>query len=228
MVYAPRELGPIWIVQDFVTLRRRFDRPIEHRLSPEELSRLLGDHKNEVQRQEENYSVLNREKQRLEKEIERIHQIKSTDEITDEPSMSVVPFPHQSFLHLRHWRRAPKSLKVFLQALACFFSTSKRDFLSELRSHPKLCLHPPSATALNEFRATFLHVEQVSPEHLRKRSIDAYQIAIWLQLEATRLTLTTRLAHTHKELTLAENRIKNQKANLERTEKHRRSLVQTN
>jgi hypothetical protein len=35
-------------------------------------------------------------------------------------------FPYQSLLNLRHWRKAPKSLKLFFQALACVVPISNQ------------------------------------------------------------------------------------------------------
>ena len=152
-------------MQDFVTLRRRFDK----------LLHLPIDHESELKSQEEKYIELIKERQIIENQIEEIKQSESFDR------EKVIPFPLQSFLNLRYWRKPPKTLKIFFQALACLFSITKHDFLTELKlNHHHLYQNQPSAAVMDEFRMKYFNLKEISPEYIRNKSLDAYLIAIWM------------------------------------------------
>lgn len=98
---------------------------------------------------------------------------------------SVNSFPYQSFANLRHWRKAPKSLKIFFQALTCFFALSnQRDFLTELKVNHRFIhtikTYRPSSIVLDEFRMNYSNLEQLSLDSIRKKSFDAYLVACWI------------------------------------------------
>ena len=120
------------------------------------------------------------EQENIEKDIE---QLKSSNKII-EHSEKFIPFPYQSFFNLRHWRKSPQSLKIFFQALSCFFSISNQDFLTELKVNQQLIRtmdsYQPSTIVMNEFRMKYLNLKEISLEYLPKKSFDAYNIAIWI------------------------------------------------
>ena len=116
-------------------------------------------------------------------EEKKIEQVKSHDESIDQAE-EIVSFPYRSLLNLRHWRKAPKSLKPFIQALTCLFSISNHDFLTELKINHQLIhnlkSYRPSSIVMDEFRMKYSNLIEISPEYIRTKSFDAYLISIWL------------------------------------------------
>ncbi|CAF0908211.1 unnamed protein product [Adineta steineri] len=167
-------------IKDFRTIRHHFDNPF----SPEEVTNFLSDYEINLKIQQEKYLHINKEKEFLEKNIEEIKQSKlfNTTIYPLEPSIS---FPYQSFFNIRHWRKAPKTLKIFFQALSCFFAITNNYFLIELKTKynfiEKLQIYQPSSIVINEFRIKYSNLKEISPDYIRNKSFDAYNISIWLQ-----------------------------------------------
>ena len=158
-----------------------------------------------------------------------------------------ISFPCQSFLNLRHWRKPPKNLKLFFQALSCFFSIPNNDFLMKLKVNKNLLYcYQPSSNVMNEFRVKYFHLKEISPEYLRKKSLDAYFISIWMQnieenerlnriqqpqienqkrLEKELIQLKINLSSKQKEIELIENKIQNLKKNLNQIQKTSSNIV---
>jgi hypothetical protein len=108
-----------------MTIRYRFDHPLQYRLSIDEIS----NHESELKTQKGKYLCLIKEEENIEKEIEEMQQSKSLNKIIDQ-SEKIISFPYQLFFNLRHWRKAPQSLKIFFQALTCFFFNIKSRFFN--------------------------------------------------------------------------------------------------
>ncbi|CAF1038844.1 unnamed protein product [Adineta steineri] len=167
-------------IKDFRTIRHHFDNPF----SLEEVTKFLSDYEINLKIQQEKYLHINKEKKFLEKNIEEIKQSKLFNTIIYplEPSIS---FPYQSFFNIRHWRKAPKALKIFFQALSCFFAITNNYFLIELKTKhnfiEKLQFYQPSSVVINEFRIKYSNLKEISPDYIRNKSFDAYIISIWLQ-----------------------------------------------
>jgi hypothetical protein len=168
----------------------------------------------------------------IEKEIE---QSKSFNKILHQ-SENFISFPYHSFLNLRHWRKPPKSLKLFFQALACLFSISNHDFFTELKMNHNLFqtiqFYQPSSIIMDEFRMKYSNLTEISPDYIRNKSSDAYAIALWMhnivenerlnrlkqpqienqkQLETKLIHLNTNLSTRQKEIQLTEDKIKSLK-----------------
>lgn len=188
------------------------------------------------------------EQEILEKEIEELPCIQSFDQQEKD-----FDFPYQSFLNLRHWRKAPKTLKGFFQALACLCSIPTRDFLTTLKANHQFIDHlksyRPSSMVMDEFRLKYTNSNEISPEYIRTKSIDAYLIVLWMheiddnelfnRMKSAHLNEQNRVemklnelqrqsANKSKEIQLINETIRNLKKNLDQTEKHRHILLQSN
>jgi hypothetical protein len=127
-------------------------------------------------------------------------------------------------------------LKIFFQALACLFSISKHDFLTELKVNHNLFRNQSSTAAMDEFRIKYVNLLEVSPKYIRTKSLDAYLIALWMhnieenerlnrirqpqienkkQLEKQLIQLNTNLLNKQKEIQLTEDKIKTLKKNID-------------
>jgi len=66
----------------------------------------------------------------------------------------------------RHWRKAPKSLKIFFQTLSCFFSILNHDLLAELKVNHNLIqtikFYQPSSTVMNGFRIKYSNLKEIA------------------------------------------------------------------
>ncbi|CAF0720761.1 unnamed protein product [Rotaria sp. Silwood1] len=239
-------------IKDFKTIRHHFDKSHHYRLSMNEITHLLSNHETELKIQEEKYLQLFKEKQIIEKQIEEIKQSKLFNKIINQKE-NFISFPYRSFLNLRHWHRAPKRLKIFFQALAYLFSIKTNDFLTELKINPnlirKIQFYQPSSTIMNEFRIKFFHLNEISLEYIRNKSLDAYTIAIWIynieknerlkqlqqpeienqkELKNKLIELNLNLFNKQKEIQLSEDKIKTLKETILQTEKHHHILLQSN
>ncbi|UJR26299.1 hypothetical protein I4U23_007637 [Adineta vaga] len=159
-------------IKDFKTLRRRFDQVHHHGNSLEEVTDLLNDYEKNLKLENAKYIHLMNEKQS--KLFEKDLHI----------SNKSIPFPFQSFLNIRHWRKAPKNLRRFFQALTYLYSTNKHDFLTELKSNEKFIQiirnYQPSETIMDEFRTKFSNLQDISSDYIRHKSSDAYKISLWM------------------------------------------------
>lgn len=180
--------------QDFVTLRRRFDQP-----SAKQIDRWIPDHQAEIRLHEEKHVHLTEEKERIEKDLDATYQLIRSSEFSN-AAIRTVSLPHSSFLRLRHWRKGPKTLKIFFQALACLFSLPDKHFLTELKANPTVLLHSPSPNDLDIFRTKFLHLKEISPAFVRHKSVDAHLIAVWMsQIEENDRVRRAQVEHDQQQ-----------------------------
>ena len=186
--------------QDFVTLRRRFDRPLaEHRRSLEQIDRWILNHETKIRLHEEKRVQLTDEKERIEKDLDTTYQLIRSSQFSN-AAIRTVSLPHSSFLRLRHWRKGPKTLKIFFQALACLFSVPDKHFLTELKVNPTVILHSPSPDGLDVFRTKFLHLKEISPAFVRDKSVDAHLIAVWMsQIEENDRVRRAQVEHDQQQ-----------------------------
>lgn len=209
-----------------------------------EINELISSNQRELDIAEEKSRSLIAEQEILNGEIQAMPAIQPFDQ--EEKYFS---FPYQSFLNLRHWRKPPKSLKLFFQALACLFSISAMDFLTALKVNPHLKSFHPSSTVMDEFRQKYGNSIEISPEYIRTKSFDAYLIAVWIQqideneqfhrmrrahldsqreIEMKLKELHRQSTNKHAEIQIIDQQIRSLKKNLDQTEKHRRILLQSN
>ena len=209
-----------------------------------EINGLISSNQRELDIAEEKSRALIAEQEIIDGEIQAMPVIQPFDQ--EEKYFS---FPYQSFLNLRHWRKAPKSLKLFFQALACLFSISSMDFLTALKVNHHLKSYQPSSTVMDEFRQKYANGIEISPEYIRTKSFDAYLIAVWVQqidenerfhrmrhahlvnqreIEMKLKELHRQSTNKYAEIQIIDQRIRSLKKNLDQTEKHRGILLQSN
>jgi hypothetical protein len=103
---------------------------------------------------------------------------------------------------------------------------------------PAMEFYRPSSTVIDEFRKKYSNLEAISPEYIRKKSFDAYAIAVWMhniegnerlnrikqphienqkRLENKLNQLYTNLSNKQKELQIIGQKIKTLKKNLDQT-----------
>lgn len=210
-----------------------------------EINELISANRRELEIAEERSRMLIAEQVIIDQDIQALPGLQSFDQ--EEKQFS---FPYQSFLNLRHWRKAPKSLKGFFQALSCLFSISSMDFLTTLKAnHDLLKSYYPSSTIMDEFRLKYTNAIDISPEYIRTKSFDAYLIAIWIQqidenerfhrmrdahlenqreIERKSKELHRQSTDNYAQIQIIDQQMTNLKKNLDQTEKHRHLLLQSN
>ncbi|CAF1087608.1 unnamed protein product [Adineta ricciae] len=198
-------------VQDFKTLRRRFDESVQHQNSIVEGINLLTGYKKNLELEQQKCNQL----------VDDIRKLRTVGKSRDTSRC----FPFRSFLNLRHWRKTPKSLKTFFRVLSYMFSTD--DFLSELRRNSNFVKtiqkHHLSQEKLLEFEQKFSRLPELSSDYIRHKSSDAYQICLWLhhyledehnsrtqqlQIEKELLQLNIDLSTTQKQIDRLQEKIK--------------------